>query len=90
MLANKDQRPAALAIMARGKSAPAPAAPLHNRQGAPTPGTDKTLSKGADDEAKAEAAFHADVLDYKNSKQCTYEEAHKAVTNRRRAASAAA
>lgn len=55
MLANKDQRTAALAIMARGKAAAAPAAPLHNRQGAPVPGTDKTLSAGAAPDASAEA-----------------------------------
>lgn len=87
-LVNKATRASALALLGKTK-APAAKAPLHNRQGAPVPSTDKQLSKG-DDADKEAAAFHADVLDYKNSNHCTYEDAHRAITNRRRADAARA
>jgi len=87
MLANAAQRPAALALMGRLKATSAtPQQPLHNRRDAQVPKTDKQLSGDESDPEKEAAAFNVEVLDYKNSKGCSYEVAHQAITNKRRAA----
>jgi phage I-like protein len=85
-LANKATRPAALALLAKSKPATEVRPPIHNRAANPqTPEALKNTDAAADD-----ASFHADVLDYKNSTRCSYEAAHQAITNRRRAAVAKA
>jgi len=82
-LTNKATRPAALALLAKGKAATTePRQPMHNR-GGKVPGTITELSK---EEEADEAAFHAEVLDYQNSKGCSYQKAHNYVSNRRRSA----
>lgn len=84
-LTNKATRPAALALLAKGKPATTePRTPIHNRGGAAVPKTD--LGKGDQEQEADERAFNAEVLDYKNSKGCTYQAAHEYVTNRRKIA----
>lgn len=86
-LTNKATRPSALAILAKGKAAPTePRPPMHNRSGGKTPGTITELSKEDVDQDAADRAFTAEVMDYKNTKGCSYEAAHTYISNRRRMA----
>lgn len=87
MLANTGTRSHALALI--GKLKPATTqTPLHNRTGAPVPNTVTQLGQGDADPEKEARIFQGEVLDYKNSKGCSYEAAHQAITNKRRAAGA--
>jgi phage I-like protein len=56
MLANTATRTHALGMLGKMKPATTPTAPLHNRKGAPVPGTDKQLSQAEAAEAEAEKA----------------------------------
>lgn len=56
MLANSATRTHALGMLAKLKTPAAPQLPLHNRNGAPVPGTDKQLSQAEQDQAAAEKA----------------------------------
>jgi phage I-like protein len=88
LLCNKDQRPAALTALGvmKSKAAPVVQPPIHNRGAASVPTVTQDLSKGADKDADAEARkFNAEVLDYKNTKGCSYEAAHQYISNRRQA-----
>jgi len=79
MLANKDQRPAALNLMARIKGNDAARQALHNRTGAPVPKTDKQLSGDGGDPEKADADLHNRAMTYKHANKTSYETALAAV-----------
>lgn len=79
MLANKDQRTAALTLMTRIKTNEATRSALHNRQGAPVPNTTQQLSQAETDAAKADSDLHNRATQYKHANKCTYEQALSAV-----------
>lgn len=81
MLANKDQRADALALMNRVKVNEQTCTALHNRAGAPVPKTDKQLSQGDADPDKAAADLHNRAMQYKHNNKTTYEVALDAVRN---------
>lgn len=66
MLANKDQRPAALNLMSRIKGNEATRQALHNRSGAPVPNTVQQLSQSADDKAAEAEKAKADWIGNRN------------------------
>lgn len=80
LLANKDTRGEALKTLAALKTKAAPQAPIHNRQGAPVPGTDKDLSNARDEDADAKAhnALHNRALRYRDAHKVSYERAMQA------------
>lgn len=79
MLANKEQRTDALALIGRFKENEQTRKALHNRAGAQVPKTDKELSQDGADPDKVAADLHNRAMAYKHTNKTTYETALNAV-----------